>query len=366
MSAPTSETLAGSVLIAGFPEGEPPAPLLEAARAGGLGGIILFKRNVGAPVETARLITRFTELSPVDAPLLVAVDQEGGRVARIKSPVVELPPMRTLAALEDPRLIERAAILLGKQLLALGFTLDFAPVLDIDTNPENPVIGDRAFGDTPEGVIWHAFAFSDGLRAAGMLSCGKHFPGHGDTAVDSHLALPRLKHDRKRLEEVELRPFAEARGRVDSIMTAHIVFDAIDHEVPATLSKYAITGMLRRELRYDGVIVSDDLEMKAIADHYGIGDAACRAIEAGCDALLVCSQVGLWQEAREALAKKAVEDSAFRARLEDASRRTREMARRAPPRPITSEATLQANLRAEEARAFERDLQERLQARGLV
>lgn len=332
------EQLAGQVLVVGFPAGPPPEAVLESAADGSLGGIILFKRNLGAPVEVARLIEsiRFH----ADVPPMVAVDQEGGRVARLGWPVVKLPPMRRLAAAGDEALVRDAAAHLGKQLRALGFTMNFAPVLDVDTNPANPVIGDRAFGATADEVIRYALAFARGLEDAGVASCAKHFPGHGDTDLDSHLALPKLAHARDRLDAVELAPFRAARGVVPSLMSAHVVFDAIEPGVPATLSKRAMTDLLRGELGWDGLSISDDLEMRAVADHYGVEVSATRAIEAGCDALLVCSDVALFERARHALAERAASDPAFHARLADAASRGHALRARYPSTPVVDEAAL--------------------------
>ena len=244
--------------------------------------------------------------------------------------------MRKLGERDDLTLTERCGRVLGQQLAQLGITLDFAPVMDIDTNPANPVIGDRSFGRTPEVVTAHALAFAKGLEQAGVASCAKHFPGHGDTDLDSHFALPRITHDRARLDAVELAPFRACKGTIPSIMTAHVLFDALDKDVPATLSKRVITGLLREELGYDGVIVSDDLEMKAVAAHWGIADSAVRAIEAGCDLLLVCSSLTELEAAESALAKRAEANEAFRSRLEEAAGRVLQMRKRYPVRPRVS------------------------------
>lgn len=357
-----TRTLAGQVLIAGFAGTAAPDELLEPSRRGELAGVILFKRNLGEMHQIAQLIARIADSAPQDQPLMVAVDQEGGRVARLSSPVVRLPPMRKLAACADVALTERAAALLGRQLRSLGFTMDFAPVLDVDTNPENPVIGDRSFGATPEQVTAQAFAFARGLAAAGVLACGKHFPGHGDTDLDSHFALPRLTHARTRLDAVELPPFLAARGVLPALMTAHVVFDALAPGRPATLAREVITGLLREELGYDGVVISDDLEMKAVADHYGIEQAACLAIEAGCDALLVCSKLDWVERAREALAERAERDRLFRRRLEDAGQRTLALRRKCPPTPVTDPQELTLRLEVEAAEAFSRELEHRIGA----
>lgn len=322
---------AGRVLIVGFPGRALPPEIAALAREGALGGVILFKRNLGTIEETAAVIDAIHDSYPSGVAPLVSIDQEGGRVARLGAPVVKLPPMRALGERDDAELTRRAARVLGAQLLALGIGVDFAPVLDVDTNPANPVIGDRSFGRDPETVIRHALAFSEGLQQAGVIPCGKHFPGHGDTDLDSHLALPRVAHDRSRLERVELAPFRAARGKLPTIMTAHVVFDAIDPSVPATLSRAVIEGVLRGELGYDGVIVSDDLEMKAVADRWGVADSAVRAIEAGCDALLVCATTERVLEAHDALVARARHDPTFAARLADAAARVDALPR--APRP---------------------------------
>ncbi len=351
---------AGQVLIAGFGAGDVPTSLRDMALAGELGGFILFKRNlpvtrigdrsVSGVEEIATLTHSLRALCPKSAPPWIAVDQEGGRVARLTTPVLRLPPMRQLGARDDVAFTTRVAKALGAQLACLGFNTDFAPVLDIDTNAGNPVIGDRAFGTEAARVTRHGLAFAAGLQSAGVIACGKHFPGHGDTDLDSHLALPRLSHPRARLDAVELAPFAAAASTVDAIMTAHVVFDAIDSTLPATLCRGAITGILREQLGYQGVIVSDDLEMKAVADHFGVGDAACRAIDAGCDTVLICSKPELCVEAHEALIAQAERSPAFAERLKQAAarglalRQRRDAFRHAVPPEHVTRALLALNV----------------------
>jgi len=352
--------LAGQVLVVGFAGKDAPAELLGPCARGELGGIILFKRNLGTMHEVAALIGRFVAASPPELPLLVAVDQEGGRVARLGAPVLALPPMEKLGIIDDPALTERAGELLGRQLKALGFNMDFAPVLDVNTNPANPVIGDRAFGRDPDRVVRHGLAFARGLARGGILSCGKHFPGHGDTDLDSHLALPKLSHSRARLDQAELVPFAASKGAIPALMTAHVVFDALAPGKPATIAREVVTGLLRDELAYDGVVVSDDLEMKAIADHYGVEQAACLAIEAGCDVLLVCSRVDWALRAQTALAARAEADPAFMLRLEQAASRAIAMRRTCVPAPVTDRAALDAALVADEANALAAEISQRI------
>jgi len=321
MIAESVRKLAGQALCAGFSGREPPPELLAAAQRAELGGFVLFRRNLGSPAEVAELTGRLSRACPEEAPPWIAIDQEGGRVQRLGPPVLQLPPMRALGAIDDPELTERAASVLGSQLVALGINLDFAPVLDVDSNAQSPVIGDRSFASDAARVARHGAAFARGLRRAGVASCGKHFPGHGDTLEDSHLALPRIIHGRERLDRVELAPFRACAQELDSIMTAHIVVDAFDPTRPATLSQPTLEGVLRAQLGFGGVVFSDDLEMKAIADQYGVAEAACEAIAAGCDAVLICSQPELCLAAHEALVRRAEREPEFAGRLRVAARR---------------------------------------------
>jgi beta-N-acetylhexosaminidase len=352
MIADSVRKLAGQALVAGFPGTTPPVLLAEAAGRGELGGFILFRRNLGAPDEVAELTKALAAACPAELPPWIAVDQEGGRVQRLGAPVLQLPPMRDLGALDDVGLTEQLARALGGQLGALGFNMDFAPVLDVDTHADSPIIGDRSFGTDPERVIRHGRAFARGLQAAGVAACGKHFPGHGDAALDSHLALPYVAHDRARLDAIELAPFGALAAELCSIMTAHIVFDAIEPGRPATLSRSALDGVLRRQLGFGGVLFSDDLRMKAIADNIGIPQAACEAIAAGCDVLLVCEEPELSLEVHSALVARGERDPAFVDRLRDAAARSLAARRRYPPRARAG-AELAAALAAPETRALQ-------------
>jgi len=334
------EELAGQLLVVGYQGERPSAALVEAHRSRRLGGFVVFKRNlVGegiARVEAlADTLTHLAAEAPRGLPPLLAVDQEGGRVARLGPPVLALPPMRDLAALGDLPLTRRAGEALGRELRAIGLTMDFAPVLDVDSNPKNPIIGDRAFGATADTAASFALAFADGLRDGGILACGKHYPGHGDTETDSHLELPTVRSARASLEATELRPFALAAERgVPALMSAHVVYPALAPE-PATLSRTIATDLLRGQLAYRGVLFSDDLEMKAISQD--IETTSVLAIEAGCDVLLVCSDEARVGRAREALARAIGTRPAFRARCEEALARALAMRRSCPPRPASRE-----------------------------
>jgi len=339
--------IAGGVIVGGFAGQRLPPELQCALKERCLAGVIWFKRNIDTLEQVSAVNAQIRALAP-QTPPLIAIDQEGGRVARLGSPVVHLAPMRQFGAINNPRLTERAAHLLSTQLRMLGFTMNLAPVLDVTSNPQNQVIGDRAFGDDPELVTQHANAWIEGAVGAGMLTCAKHFPGHGDTTLDSHLSLPVIDHDRSRLDRIELVPFRALAAKVHAIMSAHIRITHIDDAWPATLSEKILSGILRNELGFSGVILSDDLEMKAITEHWSIAEAACRAIAAGCDGVLICSDLNAQEEARRALAAQAEHDSIFRARLEQAHTRMQQLRlRSAPPLPFDGEAM------AEQSREFE-------------
>ena len=312
----------GRLLIAGFGGQQVPVELGTLAREFGLGGVILFARNVGEPEQVAELCYESARLEP-DLPLWVSVDQEGGRVARLKAPFTEWPPMATLGRSGDERLAERFARALAAELKAIGITLDYAPVLDILTNSKNPVIGDRALSTEAEEVGRLGAVLIRTLQAEGVAACGKHFPGHGDTSVDSHLELPLVEHPPDRLRRVEFVPFrAAVQADVATIMTAHVFAPALDEKSPATLSHRVVTGLLRNELGFQGAILSDDLEMKAIANNYEVPEAAILAIAAGCDGVLICSADYDTQAATLEALVHAVETNRLPyARVEDALKR---------------------------------------------
>lgn len=291
----------GQLLFVGFQGARVPDELAALVAAGRVGGVVLFARNVEGPEQVRELVRELHAAAPDEAPLLVAVDQEGGRVQRFRAPWTVWPPMRAVGEHGDPDATRALGAALGRELQELGIGLDFAPVMDVATEPRNPVIGDRSFGSTPESVARHGCAFLSGLQAEGVAACAKHFPGHGDTTRDSHHELPVLPHDLARLRRVELPPFREAvAAGVASVMTAHVLLPALDAERPATLSP-RVLQILREEIGYDGVVFSDDLEMRAVADAYPIAERVRRALAAGVDALLVCSEHETWLEAVEVI-----------------------------------------------------------------
>lgn len=322
--------------------------------------MILFRRNVPDLKRTHALCRALLDAAPPELPPFIAVDQEGGRVARLPLPFPKLPPMRLLGLVDDVELARRTGRMLGERLLVLGFNLDFAPVLDVDSNPQNPIIGDRSFGREPERAARLAVAFGEGLESAGVLSCGKHFPGHGDTSVDSHVGLPIVEHDRPRLDDVELVPFrAAAKAGLGTMMTAHIVVTKLDPSVPATLSSAVCTELLRRDVGFRGVLFSDDLEMAAVALSYPVEVSAVASIRAGCDALLICSNEDWQDRALDALVKEAERDPAFRERCVEAASRALVARRRFPPRPAASLEEVEALCGLPEVSALQEEIARR-------
>ncbi len=312
----------GQLLSVGFDGLRPPGALRTRIAAGQVGGVTLFSPNVESPGQVAACVTELRAAAPADRPLVVSVDQEGGRVQRLRAPLTVWPPMAVVGAAGDVARSESLGRFLGEELAALGIGWNLAPVLDVHTNPDNPVIGDRAFGSTAAVVAEHALAVARGLRRAGLSVCGKHFPGHGDTQLDSHLDLPVIAHDLARLRAVELPPFvAAARAGFDAIMTAHVMFPALDAERPATLSHAVVTGLLRGEVGFTGLVVSDDLAMKAVADRWPPGELGVLAVAAGVDHLLLRrpeeSQVAVF----EGLVRECESSAAFRTRVADAAAR---------------------------------------------
>ncbi len=333
--------LCGQLIVGGFAGHTVPERFAAALRDGARGGAILFKRNLPDIGTAHMLCDALHRAAPPDLPPFIGVDQEGGRVTRLPPPFLVLPPMRALGETRDFELIRAAARAVATELGAIGFNLNFAPVLDVDSNPDNPVIGDRAFGRDPRTVMRAGVAFMQGLQDRNVLACGKHFPGHGDTAEDSHFALPTIEHDRARLMKIELPPFRAAAGAgIASMMTAHIVVRSLDPGVPATLSRAICASLLRAEMGFDGVLFSDDLEMAAIAARYPIEEAAVESVWAGCDALLICKDEDVQDRAHAALVREAEKNQRFRDRCVEAAQRCLRVRRLCPPRPVSAEALL--------------------------
>jgi beta-N-acetylhexosaminidase len=321
-------------------EGFSPTPEARELLARGACGVILFSRNVESAEQVAALCAALKR--EAGRPLLLSVDQEGGRVMRLRARhgFTELPPMRALGERGDEALAREAGALLGRELRAVGIDLDYAPVVDVDTNPLNPVIGDRSFSRDPEVVGRLGAALAVGLQSAGVAACAKHFPGHGDTSQDSHLELPRLPHGIGRLRTVELPPFrALARAGVASVMTAHVLLEALDPTRPATMSA-PVLRLLREECGFQGPVLADDLEMKAVADGHPLEEIVIEAVNAGVDGFLLCHGVEVQREAVEALRRAAERGRVSRERLAEARWRMARLLAWAGPPPDPYRARL--------------------------
>ncbi len=301
------------------------------------GGVILFARNLESAEQIVALTNELQRCSP-HVPLLISIDQEGGRVSRLPKEFTIFPPCEVLGRCHSSELAYAAAATTAKELKAVGINMNMSPVLDVNSNPLNPVIGDRAFGTDPHMVSELGLATVGGLQDNGVIACGKHFPGHGDTNVDSHKELPTVTADRVRLEHIEFPPFRHvvANG-VATLMTAHVVYQALDEIRPATLSLTIIGRFLREELYYGGVVLTDDLEMHAIIDHYGIGDASVQAIQAGCDMPLICKDRNRIVAAFDAVEKAATSGDLSEGRLAQSFARIRRLKERflRSYRPVT-------------------------------
>jgi beta-N-acetylhexosaminidase len=354
----------GQLMFAGFRGHTIPVELRSLAREFDLGGVVLFARNVAEPAQVADLAREARELS-TSSPVWVAIDQEGGRVQRVKAPLTVWPAPATLGRADDVQLTGRFARALGRELRAMGITFDFAPVLDVLTRKDNPAIGDRAISDDVARVAKHGVAFIEALQREGLPACAKHFPGHGEATVDSHEDLPVVDVSPDRLEHVEWVPFRAAiAAGVDAVMSCHLLVPSLDEQHPATLSHDVITGRLRGQLGFGGLVLTDDMDMKAISLRMSPGEAASRAVAAGCDGVLQCGgDVDRVAAALEGMVR-AVEDGSIKfTRLDDALLRHRalkarylseEARRRAPAAPTLREVIGSAEhaLVAEQMRQF--------------
>ena len=317
LAAMTVEEKVGQLLVAGIEGYEAGTDAETAIRDYQVGGIILFGRNVDSAGQLAALTNALKELNQGQIPLLLGVDEEGGTVSRMPEEIANVPSAYSFGQIDDPDRRMDACFELGRTLAAecaaFGFNLDFAPVMDIWSNPDNTVIGKRAFGSDLESVVYSANETAWGILSGGVIAAAKHFPGHGDTAVDSHYGLPVVTKTVDELLDFELVPFRQALeatcvygaaggdSDIPVIMVGHILLTAVDETYPSSLSYGVVTGLLREELGFDGVVCTDDLTMAAVSDTYGMGEAAVLALEAGCDLLLVCHGADNLTAARDAL-----------------------------------------------------------------
>ncbi|WP_246072918.1 beta-N-acetylhexosaminidase [Paenibacillus dokdonensis] len=274
-----------------------------------VGGFIFYKNNIENTKQALKLfndLKQDNQSNPV--PLWMSVDEEGGRVSRMPKDFVKIPTSQAIGKKDSPELSKEIGGILGRELSGFGLNMDFAPVLDINSNPQNPVIGDRSFGNKADLVSRLGLATMEGIKEEKVVPVVKHFPGHGDTSVDSHIGLPVVNHDLSRLRKMELVPFKDAiEDKADVVMIAHLLMPKIDPDHPASFSKKVITDLLRNELGFQGVVISDDMTMGAIEENYDIGKASVSAILAGGNIILVGHDYGKEKMAINAL-KNAVKD----------------------------------------------------------
>ncbi len=251
--------------------------------------LYFFRENIKNPEQTVEFLNKLKEINknkPI--PLFLSIDEEGGRVSRLPSEFPKMPGAKVLGDINNQDLSFQYGKILAMRIKSLGFNMDFAPVMDINSNPENPVIGDRAFGNTIDIVVNNSLETMKGINSENIISVIKHFPGHGDTNMDSHIDIPIIDKDLKEINDLELIPFKEAiENGVDSIMIGHILFPALDNK-PATLSTKIINDLLRKELDFNGVVISDDLNMGAIVRNYTMEEAVIEFLNAGGDIALIC------------------------------------------------------------------------------
>lgn len=285
----------GQMVFAGVDGTEASAEVRRLIADDRVGGLILYKDNIESVEQTVRLLNGLKEANREAGagrpPLLLGVDQEGGKVSRLPPQLEPFPSSRDVAKSGDASRARAIGEALGEELSALGFNVDFAPVLDVDSNPRNPVIGSRSFGSSASVVASYGVEEMLGLRAKSVVPVVKHFPGHGDTSVDSHLELPVVNKTADELRKLELVPFAEAiRSKADAVMIAHILLPKVDPDRPASMSPEVVAGLLRGDMGFDGVVMTDDMTMGAILKHHDLGAAAVQSAKAGCDIVLVAHE----------------------------------------------------------------------------
>jgi beta-N-acetylhexosaminidase len=322
--------LVGQSIMLSFVGPDVTPDVLDALAATRAGGVILFAHNIDSPQSLHQLTTTLqTHAASLGLPpLLIAIDQEGGTVSRLPSPFVTVPSAMAQAATNNPAAAYACAHITGRQLRAFGINTNFAPVLDVNCNAANPVINTRSFGQHARDVARYGVAALRGYHESGVIATAKHFPGHGDTNVDSHLGLPVVRHQRERLMAMELAPFIAAfKADVPAIMTAHIIFEALDHD-PATLSRFVLTDLLRTELNYEGVIFTDALDMQAIAAQYDPAEAALRAKAAGADVVLPLGTLESQIEVARALTAAVQHGDLPRSCVESTARRLMDLRER--------------------------------------
>ncbi|MBI3599819.1 MAG: beta-N-acetylhexosaminidase [Nitrospinae bacterium] len=304
----------GQMLMIGFHGTTLTDELKEMIRDYGVGGVIIFSRNIESPRQIKEFCRSIRKLSIEShkIPPFISIDQEGGRVFRLKPPFNQYPSCGELGRTGSEDAVKSNAISISDELIEIGINMNMAPVLDVNTNPKNPIIGDRAFSSDPEIVSRLGAHVINTFHEKGIIAVGKHYPGHGDTSSDSHLELPVVRHGIERFEEIEFKPFLHAfKNGLGAVMTAHVLYPALDLDYPATMSEKIINGILRKKHGFDGVVITDDLEMKAISNNYTDEDAAILSIRAGADVLLIChsrdKQIGIFESLVKAVENGNVE-----------------------------------------------------------
>ena len=332
----------GQMIMGGFHGLTPPPYLLEWLQEGRLGGVILFSRNVESPTQLAELVASLQAAAKF--PLLISIDQEGGTVARLRETFTESPGAMALASgtNDSDGMVQAADAVLGQEMKALGINWTYAPVVDLFYNAQNPSLGTRSFGNDAESVAGYAAAAVRGFQEQGVSACVKHFPGLGNTAIDTHEALPRLKTSLEHLRVIDMMPYRSAvAAGVGSIMTTHTIFEAIDPEYPVPLSEHVIHRLIRDELGFDGVVTSDCMEMKAIDDHYEVAEATVRAARAGVDIILYSHTPEKQAQAYDALLKAVEVGNVPEEVVVRASERVRKLKERFPSQAPQLEDVLQ-------------------------
>ena len=280
---------AGQVVICGLKGYEIDSDITSLIQDSKVGGVILFAKNIKDSTQLATITNSIKNLSNPEIPPIIAIDEEGGMVTRMPSDIESMPSAYSIAQTGSTDLCYQSGEIIGKQLNALGLSTGFSPVLDIWSNPDNMIISSRAYGTTPEDVSTYATQAMLGLKSQEVIPVGKHFPGHGDTLDDSHYSLPVITKTKSELESYEFIPFKTAIDNgIPAIMVGHLLCTDIDSTYPASLSKTMVTGILKTELGFNGVVFTDDLTMDAIDNQYSVEDAGVMALNAGCDMLLVC------------------------------------------------------------------------------
>lgn len=281
----------GQLIITGFQGYEVDESLTSLIKDYHVGGTILFSRNAESAQQMVNLNNEIIEANGNNTPMFITMDEEGGMVTRLPDDIQSLPSPYTIAATGSKDLCYKFGKQLGTQISSLGFCTGNSPDLDIWSNPDNTVIGDRAYGKDTESVITYGMAAMNGIRDGGAIPVGKHFPGHGDTSVDSHYGLPIVTKTLDELNNMEFAPFKEAiKQGIPAIMVTHIILDSVDNEYPSSMSDKVVNGILRNELGFSGVCFSDDMTMGAITDNFSIEKASVMAINAGVDCLLICHE----------------------------------------------------------------------------